>query len=57
MAQGEAHLPAGHSKVTMPLGCLVGGAGPPPSPAVGHLPAARTHFLCLSGAEVQGPRA
>lgn len=22
MAQGEAHLPTGHSKVTMPLGCL-----------------------------------
>lgn len=22
MAQGEAHLPTGHSKVTMPQGCL-----------------------------------
>lgn len=26
MAQGEAHLPTGHSKVTVPLGCR-----PPPS--------------------------
>lgn len=50
MAQGEAHLPTGHSKVTMPLGCLWVVLAPTKPAVVGHLPAARTHFLCLSGA-------
>lgn len=46
MAQGEAHLPTGHSKVTTPLGRLW----------VVRAPAVScTHFLCLLGAQVQGP--
>lgn len=57
MAQGEAHLPTGHSKVTMPPGCLQVLLALTTPGVVGHLSAACTHLLCHSTAQVQGPRA
>lgn len=57
MAQGQAHLPHMRSKVTTPLGCLPVLPVPTTPGVVVHLPAACTHFLCPSVAEVQGPRA
>lgn len=45
MAQGEAHLPTGHSKVSTPLGCLRVALALTPG-VVELRPAACTHFLC-----------